>query len=152
MENYIAATSVPGEIRNAEVTKPRVLCVDDNEMVLELLWETLTVSGFRVVCECDSERARKAVHSMAIDAVILDYDMPRCDGLELAATVRSTKPNVPILMFSGALLPSNALNLVSSCVLKSQGVFALIDALRRELDQPQLKSGPQPCAKKTDHF
>ncbi|MGA3317749.1 MAG: response regulator [Candidatus Korobacteraceae bacterium] len=151
MENYIAETSVPREIGGVKLTEPIVLCVDDNEVILELLWETLTVNGFRVVCDSNSERARRTIHSMEIDAVVLDYDMPGCNGLELAATVRGNKPQVPILMFSGSLLPSEALKSVSSFVAKSQGVFALIDALRRELDHLQPKSGPQLCAKATDH-
>jgi CheY-like chemotaxis protein len=135
MQTYSAATTSNHGIAFAEVEEPLVLCVDDNEVILELLSETLTVSGFRVICECDSQRARRLIDSLGMDAVIVDYDMPGCNGVELANAIRREKPEVPILMFSGTMLPPEALRAVSTFVSKNQGVLALIEALRRDLHE-----------------
>ena len=88
-----------------------------------------------MLCESDAERARQMVHSLDLDAVVLDYQMPGCNGLELASAIRASKPGLPIIMFSGALPPGELPTTVSSFVAKSDGVFTLIDALQQELKQ-----------------
>jgi CheY-like chemotaxis protein len=130
-------TPVPRSV-NEVLAEPKILCVDDEEDILTMLCEMLTESGFRVLCESDAERARQMVHSLDVDAVVLDYQMPGCNGLELASAVKASKPGLPILMFSGALPPGDLPPTVTSFVAKSDGVFTLIDALRQELKQPVL--------------
>lgn len=109
--------------------EPVVLCVDDDDVILELLFEILTVNGFRVICECDALRAIRTIASADIDAVIVDYKMPGCDGIELAKSIRRARPQLPVLMFSGSIVPEEELKSVSAFVYKNQGVLALIDAL-----------------------
>jgi CheY-like chemotaxis protein len=114
-------------------SQPLVLCVDDNEAILEVLSEILSWHGYRVKCEADPRRACQWVRLMNVDAVVVDYDMPGLNGSELARMVRREKPQVPILMFSGTVLDGGALDAVSAFVSKNQGVEALIDALRINL-------------------
>jgi CheY-like chemotaxis protein len=128
-------TAVPRSVDSEGLAKRRILCVDDEEEILTVLCEILTDSGFRVLCESDAERARQMVPSLDVDAVVLDYQMPGCNGLELASAIRASKPGLPIVMFSGALPPSEMPTTVSSFVAKSDGVFTLIDALQQELKQ-----------------
>lgn len=128
-------TAVPRSVDSKALTEPRILCVDDEEAILTVLCEMLTQSGFRVLCESDAERARQMVHSLDVDAVVLDYQMPGCNGLELASAIRVSKPSLPIVMFSGALPPGELPRTVSSFVAKSEGVFTLIDTLQQELKQ-----------------
>ena len=109
--------------------EPTVLCVDDDDVILELLFEILTAHGFRVICECDARRAMRTIASAEIDAVIVDYRMPGCDGIELAKSIRRARPQLPVLMFSGSIVPEEELKSVSAFVYKNQGVLALIDAL-----------------------
>ncbi len=133
VENH-ETTAVPRSV-DSVLPKRRILCVDDEEEILTVLCEMLTESGFRVLCESDAERARQMVHSLDVDAVVLDYQMPGCNGLELASAIRASKPGLPIVMFSGALPPGELPTTVSSFVAKSDGVFTLIDALQQELKQ-----------------
>ena len=133
VENH-ETTAVPRSV-DSVLTERRILCVDDEEEILTVLCEMLTERGFQVLCESDAERARQMVHSLDLDAVVLDYQMPGCNGLELASAIRASKPSLPIVMFSGALPPGELPTTVSSFVAKSDGVFTLIDALQQELKQ-----------------
>jgi CheY-like chemotaxis protein len=128
-------TAVPRSVGSEVLTERRILCVDDEEEILAVLCEMLTESGFRVLCESDAERARQMVPSLEVDAVVLDYQMPGCNGLELASAIRVSKPSLPIVMFSGALPPGELPTTVSSFVAKTDGVLTLIDALQQELKQ-----------------
>jgi CheY-like chemotaxis protein len=128
---YHETPAVPRSI--AVLTGRRILCVDDEEEILTMLCEMLTESGFRVICEPDAERARLMVQSLDPDAVVLDYQMPGCNGLELASAIKANKPSLPIVMFSGAPPPGELPATVASFVAKSHGVFTLIDALQQEL-------------------
>ena len=149
MEHH-ETSAVPRSVDNELLTQRRILCVDDEEEILTVLCEILTESGFRVLCESDAERARQMVHSLDVDAVVLDYQMPGCNGLELASAIRASKPGLPIVMFSGALPPSEMPTTVSSFVAKSDSVFTLIEALQQELKQSGSGSGDvRPVAEET---
>lgn len=134
MENH-ETTAVPRSVESEALPERRILCVDDDEEILTMLCEMLTESGFRVLCQSDAKRARQMVPSLEVDAVVLDYQMPGCNGLELASAIRASKPSLPIIMFSGALPPGELPTTVSSFVAKGDGVFTLIDALQQELKQ-----------------
>ena len=132
MEHHETA-AVPRRLDSEVLTERRILCVDDEGEILTMLCELLTRSGFLVQCESDAERARKMVHSLDVDAVVLDYQMPGCNGLELAAAIRAIKPALPIVMFSGVAPPGELPTTVTSFVAKSHGVFTLIETLQQEL-------------------
>lgn len=109
---------------------PVVLCVDDNNEILDLLSEVLSLQGYVVKCESDPWRAFQSLQCLDVDAVIVDYDMPGMTGSELARLMHREKPDVPVLMFSGSVLPPEGLEAVWTFISKNQGVKALIDALR----------------------
>ena len=116
-----------------EPAPPLILCVDDNEAILEVLSDVLTFNGYRVQCEPDPKRACHWVHLMNVDAVVVDYDMPGLNGSDLARIIHREEPQLPVLMFSGATLDSDTLDAVWTFVSKNQGVEALMDALRTRL-------------------
>ncbi len=81
--------------------KPRVLVVDDSAGVRQLLSATLNGAGFEVEV---ASGAREAVVAMASDgfaAMVVDYSMPRSNGVELVRTMRASDIKVPIVMVSG---------------------------------------------------
>jgi two-component system, OmpR family, alkaline phosphatase synthesis response regulator PhoP len=81
----------------AEVT--RILAVDDELNILELVKLYLTREGYQVeTLSCGSEAPAKALQ-MNPDLVILDLMMPGMDGLEVCRQIRS-KSSVPILMLT----------------------------------------------------
>ena len=83
------------------VDKPRILVVDDSAGVRQLLSATLNGAGFEVEV---ASGAREAVMAMATDgfaALVIDYSMPRSNGVELVRALRASDVKVPIVMVSG---------------------------------------------------
>ena len=81
--------------------KPRILVVDDSAGVRQLLSATLNGAGFEVEV---ASGAREAVVAMATDgfaAMVIDYSMPRSNGVELVRALRASDVEVPIVMVSG---------------------------------------------------
>ena len=71
----------------------------------------------------------RLVASEPIDVVVLDYQMPQMDGLTLAQQLRRYNSRLPMIMFSGTMLPCEALEIVSRIVRKGDGALPLADAI-----------------------
>ena len=80
---------------------PRVMIVDDDPQVLEMLSEYLTSHGFDVA-QADSGQAMRAALERAVpDVVLLDLNLPGEDGLALARYLRG-RYDLGIIMVTGA--------------------------------------------------
>jgi CheY-like chemotaxis protein len=80
-----------------------VLYVDDYEPMCDLANEVLTDAGYRVTCFDDSARAlAEVMHSPGgFDIAVIDFNMPRPSGLEMAEQLRLLNPGLPVIMISG---------------------------------------------------
>ncbi|MEU0742716.1 response regulator [Streptomyces sp. NPDC006134] len=67
----------------------RVLVVDDNKVIRQLIRVNLELEGFEVVTAADGAECLEVVHQVRPDAVTLDVVMPRLDGLATAARLRA---------------------------------------------------------------
>ncbi|WP_149181247.1 PleD family two-component system response regulator [Streptomyces sp. TRM49041] len=67
----------------------RVLVVDDNRVIRQLIRVNLELEGFEVVTAADGAECLEVVHRFRPDVVTLDVVMPRLDGLRTAARLRS---------------------------------------------------------------
>ncbi|KAA6213978.1 response regulator [Streptomyces albofaciens JCM 4342] len=67
----------------------RVLVVDDNKVIRQLIRVNLELEGFEVVTAADGAECLDIVHRVAPDVVTLDVVMPRLDGLQTAARLRA---------------------------------------------------------------
>lgn len=77
----------------------RVLLIDDDSRLFELLKSYLGQNGCELAHAPDGVRGLRALDSGQYDAILLDVMMPGIDGLEVARRIRS-KSNVPILMLT----------------------------------------------------
>lgn len=77
----------------------RVLLIDDDVRLYELLASYLEQNGVSVTCASDGARGLAALDGGVFDAVLLDVMMPGLDGLEVCKRIR-TKSNIPILMLT----------------------------------------------------
>ncbi|MGV9311966.1 response regulator [Streptomyces sp. NPDC003691] len=66
----------------------RVLVVDDNRVIRQLIRVNLELEGFEVVTAADGAECLEVVRQVRPDAVTLDVVMPRLDGLRTAARLR----------------------------------------------------------------
>ena len=80
-----------------------VLVADDEPEVLQFVSRVLERAGFDVILAADGAEAleRFAVTPTSIDLVVLDLTMPRMNGEEAFAEMRSRRPDVPVLITSG---------------------------------------------------
>ncbi|MEV6753966.1 response regulator [Streptomyces sp. NPDC051214] len=67
----------------------RVLVVDDNKVIRQLIRVNLELEGFEVVTAADGAECLDVVDQVRPDVVTLDVVMPRLDGLRTAARLRS---------------------------------------------------------------
>lgn len=94
-------TIAPGD--SQEQSKPVVLCVDDDEGVLELLKDILEGQGFRPVCFADPCAALAHLNSVRPDVAVLDLNMPVLNGVELCQKLRQIDgyQELAVLILSG---------------------------------------------------
>jgi two-component system chemotaxis sensor kinase CheA len=81
--------------------KPRILVVDDSAGVRQLLSATLSGAGFEVEVASGAREAMLAMTSDAFSAIVVDYSMPRSNGVELVRAMRAADVRIPIVMVSG---------------------------------------------------
>ncbi|MBL8826351.1 MAG: response regulator transcription factor [Planctomycetaceae bacterium] len=84
------------------MARERVLVVDDEEDLLELINYNLSKEGFRVTCVASGERALKEAQTLLPDVIVLDLLLPRVDGLEVCRQLKSdpkTK-HIPVIMLT----------------------------------------------------
>jgi two-component system, OmpR family, response regulator MprA len=84
---------------NAPVRDPRVLVVEDDEEIAQVLQRSLRLDGYEVRLAADGEAALDAAAAYRPDLVILDLGLPRLDGMEVARRLRAAD-DVPILMLT----------------------------------------------------
>ena len=77
----------------------KLLIADDEEKIARMAGSYLEASGFSVVLAFDGAKALSLFASEAPDCLILDINMPKADGLEVAKTVRKSS-NVPIIFLT----------------------------------------------------
>jgi two-component system, OmpR family, response regulator len=75
----------------------RLLVVEDEEMILELLSASLRFAGFDVVTAVSGAEALRAVQASRPDLVLLDVMLPDGDGFEVVRRMRSSGPDVPVI-------------------------------------------------------
>ena len=84
------------------MAKEKILVVDDEEDILELLKFNLSREGYQVSCAASGEEALSQVRSKTPDLMVLDLMLPGIDGLEVAKSLKQdpeTK-NIPIVMLT----------------------------------------------------
>ncbi len=67
----------------------RVLVVDDNKVIRQLIKVNLELEGFEVVTASDGAECLDVVHAVAPDVITLDVVMPRLDGFGAAARLKA---------------------------------------------------------------
>jgi DNA-binding response OmpR family regulator len=78
----------------------KLLVVEDEKRMVELLHKGLTEEGHTVACATDGSGGFELAANYDFDVIILDIMMPKLDGYELAKRLRSEKISTPLLMLT----------------------------------------------------
>ena len=85
-----------------EAKKLRILLVDDEEPIRELLGEYLTVvEGHEAVTAATGEEAIETFSQGAFDCAFLDLKMPGMSGIELLKALKAIEPTMPVVIMTG---------------------------------------------------
>jgi CheY-like chemotaxis protein len=80
---------------------PKILCIDDEPIPLELRCDLLKRAGYDVVTAGSGREGIRLFSAEHFDLVVLDYWMADMDGLAVAEQMKHINPKVPIVMVSG---------------------------------------------------
>lgn len=115
--------------------KARILCIDDHWNGLLGRKMLLEASGYEVLEASGGDEGLKLFRSHAVDAVVLDYQMPGMNGDVVAAKMKSINSHVPIMLLSAyEPLPKSKLRSVDSFLSKSQPPNMLLSTLQELLN------------------
>ncbi|MGH2881859.1 MAG: response regulator transcription factor, partial [Solirubrobacteraceae bacterium] len=79
---------------------PRVLVVEDDDAIAQVLQRSLRMEGYEVRIAGDGVSALEEATAFLPDLVILDLGLPRLDGVDVAKTLRQSGDDVPILVLT----------------------------------------------------
>ena len=84
------------------MAKEKVLVVDDEEDILELVRYNLNMDGYKITCALNGEDALKKARSEIYDLIILDLMLPGIDGLEVTRKLKDDQKtrSVPVVMLT----------------------------------------------------
>jgi two-component system OmpR family response regulator len=93
-------SATPTRLKRLDGSPVRVLVVDDEPNLTELLSMALRYEGWDVRTAGTGMAAVRAAREFGPDAVALDMMLPDFDGLEVLRRMRATNPNVPVLFLT----------------------------------------------------
>ncbi len=79
----------------------KLLLIDDEEKFVSTLAERLELRGFKVKVANDGEDGLKIVESDLPDLIVLDLKMPGLSGIEVLKRIKSSHPDLPVILLTG---------------------------------------------------
>jgi DNA-binding NtrC family response regulator len=95
------AKAAPLPARGIQVRKDRVLIVEDEREVCDVLRSYLESSGYDVVTAGSCVSAEQLWRTVRPDAAVLDYSLPDGNALELIPRLRAIDPSAPLIILTG---------------------------------------------------
>lgn len=109
-----ALPGVPGRAGRASSSgRSRVLVVDDEASIRELLTKTLGLADYEVDSAPDARTAIERLRVSQYDLMITDLKMPGLDGLALIREAKRLQPELPIVIITGYSTESTAIDAVN---------------------------------------
>jgi two-component system, OmpR family, response regulator len=99
-EDARMTTPTRPELRRPDGSRVRVLVVDDEATLTELLSMALRYEGWEVRTAADGQSAVRTARGFRPDAVVLDMMLPDMDGLEVLRRLRAEAADVPVLFLT----------------------------------------------------
>jgi CheY-like chemotaxis protein len=79
----------------------RILVVDDEPVVAEVLAEAIRAAGYEALVALDGAEALDVLAATPVDGVFMDLVMPGLSGLSVLAQIRNRHPLLPVVVISG---------------------------------------------------
>jgi excisionase family DNA binding protein len=108
-----AAAPVAGRSVAAGSARPRVLVVDDEASIRDLLSKTLALAEYDVDVAPDGRSALERMRLYPYDLLIADLKMPGMDGLAVIREAKRYKSDLPVIIITGFSTESSAIEAVN---------------------------------------
>jgi len=96
-----------------EKKKPRILAIDDEEIILSLFSRVLSLNGYQVECASNGQIALAKIQDADYDAIICNLSMPVMDGLTFYRELTRTSPDLATrVVFCTGMVTSKTLSLL----------------------------------------
>ncbi len=117
----------------APSTRPRVLCVDDDEDSRVMLVTLLGHASIQAEAVGTAAQALSRIQAEHFDLYMLDGWLPEVDGFELCRRMRAAEPHIPILFFSGAAYEADqkALEAGADAYVTKPDIFELVERIKQ---------------------
>ena len=93
----------------AQTERPRILVVDDEASIRDLLSKTLALADYDVDVAPDGRSAVERLRMLAYDLLITDLKMPGMDGLGVIREARRLKADLPVIIITGFSTEASAI-------------------------------------------
>jgi DNA-binding NtrC family response regulator len=78
----------------------KILIVDDEQMMCEMLEDDLKRHGFHPTCYISAEKALDALKTESFDVLLTDMNLPHMNGIELCERVVANRPDIPVIVIT----------------------------------------------------
>jgi len=124
--------------------RPRVLVVDDEKFIRDILADFLGMEGYEVRTAEDGQAALSEMSKSAYDVVISDLKMPKMGGIELLDEIAKRTPNVLTVIMTGFGTVETAIDAMKrgayDYVLKPFKVEEVVHIIQRALEKQRLSA------------
>src|SRR5689334_21782026 len=107
------APAAPTRAAAAPAGRPRVLVVDDEASIRDLLSKTLALAEYDVDLAFDGRTALERLRTAPYDLLITDLKMPGVDGLTVIREARRLKADLPVIIITGFSNEASAIEAVN---------------------------------------
>lgn len=119
------------------LNKARILLVDDEPLVLEIIEAALRKDGYEVVSAPSSQVALRHIERTDFDGMVCDVRLENLDGFDLLALARKKNPSIAAVLMTGAPCPEDELQAQALAVrylAKPIGVGMLLETIEQSID------------------
>ena len=90
-------------LKRAEIENPkaRILCVDDETVILDSFRKILVLDGYAVDTVENGREALGLIQTHSYDFVFTDLKMPEMDGVEVTKSVKHIRPDIDVIIITG---------------------------------------------------
>ena len=133
------------ETKNENLIKTRILIIDDEPEVREVLRLYLETGNYMVIEANDGEegikKMKEGANLLQVGLIITDIRMPKVNGVEMIEYLRANAPSKPILVVTGYAEPDLAISLlrkgVKEYLVKPVEMNVLLEKVKKILSSSQ---------------
>lgn len=127
-------------IETGRTTRPRILLVDDDEMIRELLRDLLEVNEFNVTIAANVTEALHLIDTESFDVLVSDLHMPGAgDGFTVISAMRHRNPTAVTLLFTGYPALKEAMDAIlqqaDEILVKPMPIAEMVNLIRERLEK-----------------